>query len=486
MDGESVGYFLSVEIKISSFCFHYGIFLRTLPPNMKIGMQGILACDKFDKMNKPKAVFREINENYTLQEAIAEAKRCLNCKNPSCKKGCPIENHIPEFIHELSKGNMGNAMAIINEKSNLPAICGRVCPHEKQCQGHCVLYPKGKGIEIGKLERFVADFDTEMKLIREKLPQKTRGKVAVIGSGPAGLTVAGDLARQGFNVTIFESQAEPGGVLMYGIPEYRLPKQVVRQEIEKIEALGVTFLLNCVVGKQLNIDDIFAQGYDAIFIGSGTALPKSLDIPGGGLRGVIQATYLLHMANIYNEGTVGRDKVPVIEGEHVAVMGCGNVAMDAARTAVRMGAASVTIVYRRTEADMPAIQAEYQAALQEGVKFLWQTSTTEFLGNEDGKVVGLRANTPEGVKEYAFDRICLAVGSRPASRIVSTTEGIETDDNGYVLVKERPFGMTSRKGVFAGGDVVHRPQTVVMAMKAAKSVAVGIAQYVDAVKLLSE
>ena len=486
MDGESVGYFLSVEIKISSFCFHYGIFLRTLPPNMKIGMQGILACDKFDKMNKPKAVFREINESYTLQEAIAEAKRCLNCKNPSCKKGCPIENHIPEFIHELSKGNMGNAMAIINEKSNLPAICGRVCPHERQCQGHCVLYPKGKGIEIGKLERFVADFDTEMKLIREKLPQKTRGKVAVIGSGPAGLTVAGDLARQGFNVTIFESQAEPGGVLMYGIPEYRLPKQVVRQEIEKIEALGVTFLLNCVVGKQLNIDDIFAQGYDAIFIGSGTALPKSLDIPGGGLRGVIQATYLLHMANIYNEGTVGRDKVPVIEGEHVAVMGCGNVAMDAARTAVRMGAASVTIVYRRTEADMPAIQAEYQAALQEGVKFLWQTSTTEFLGDEDGKVVGLRANTPEGVKEYAFDRICLAVGSRPASRIVSTTEGIETDDNGYVLVKERPFGMTSRKGVFAGGDVVHRPQTVVMAMKAAKSVAVGIAQYVDAVKLLSE
>lgn len=437
-------------------------------------------------MNDSKPTFKEINESYTLKEAITEAKRCLNCKNPSCKKGCPIENDIPGFIHELSKGNMGNAMAIINEKSNLPAICGHVCPHEKQCQGHCVLYPKGKGIEIGKLERFIADFDTEMNLIREKLPQKTRGKVAVIGSGPAGLTVAGDLARQGFNVTIFESQAEAGGVLMYGIPEYRLPKQVVRQEIQKIEALGVNFVLNCVVGKQLTIDDLFTQGYDAIFIGSGTALPKSLDIPGAGLRGVIQATYLLHMANIYSEGTVGRDKVPVIEGEHVAVMGCGNVAMDAARTAVRMGAASVTIVYRRTEADMPAIQAEYQAAVQEGVKFLWQTSTTEFLGDAEGKVIGLRANTPEGVKEYAFDRICLAVGSRPASRIVSTTEGIDTDDNGYVLVKERPFGMTSRKGVFAGGDVVHRPQTVVMAMKAAKSVAVGIAQYVDAIKLLSE
>jgi glutamate synthase (NADPH/NADH) small chain len=381
---------------------------------------------------------------------------------------------------------MGNAMAIINEKSNLPAICGRVCPHEKQCQGHCVLYAKGKGIEIGKLERFVADFDTEMNLTRERLPQKTRGKVAVIGSGPAGLTVAGDLARMGFNVTIFEGQTEPGGVLMYGIPEYRLPKTVVRKEIEKIEGLGVTFLMNCMIGKQINVDDIFAQGYDAIFIGTGTALPKNLGVPGENLRGVVQATHLLHMATIYNEGSVGRDKVPLVEGERVAVIGCGNVAMDAARTAVRMGAREVSIVYRRKEEDMPAIQSEYHSALAEGVKFHWETSTTEFLGDEEGKVVGLRANTPEGVKEIPFDRIYMAVGSQPASRIVSTTEGIETDDNGYVMVKTRPFGMTSRRGVFAGGDVVHRPRTVVMAMKAAKEVAVGIAQYVDAIKLLSE
>jgi glutamate synthase (NADPH/NADH) small chain len=437
-------------------------------------------------MTDPKSTFKECNENYTLQEALAESKRCLHCKNPSCKKGCPIENNIPEFIHELSKGNMGNAMAIINEKSNLPAICGRVCPHEKQCQGHCVLYAKGKGIEIGKLERFVADFDTEMNLIRERLPQKTRGKVAVIGSGPAGLTVAGDLARMGFNVTIFEGQAEPGGVLMYGIPEYRLPKSVVRKEIEKIEGLGVTFLMNCMIGKQINVDDIFAQGYDAIFIGTGTALPKNLGVPGEDLRGVVQATHLLHMATIFNEGSVGRDKVPLEEGERVAVIGCGNVAMDAARTAVRMGAGEVSIVYRRKEEDMPAIQSEYLSALDEGVKFLWETSTTEFLGNEEGRVVGLRANTPEGVKEIPFDRVYMAVGSQPASRIVSTTEGIDTDDNGYVMIKERPFGMTSRRGVFAGGDVVHRPRTVVMAMKAAKEVALGIAQYVDAVKLLSE
>lgn len=435
-------------------------------------------------MSITKSTFREINESYTIKEAIDEAKRCLNCKNPSCKKGCPIENDIPGFIHQLSMGNMGDAMSIINEKSNLPAICGRVCPHEKQCQGHCVLYAKGKGIQIGKLERFVADFDTDMNLIRERLPQKTRGKVAVIGSGPAGLTVAGDLARQGFNVTIFDSQEEPGGVLTYGIPEYRLPKAVVRKEIEKIEALGVTFILNCVVGKQITVDQMFDMGYDAIFIGTGTSLPKDLNVPGAKLRGVVQSSYLLHMVSIFNQNEINRDNVPLVAGEKVGVIGCGNVAMDAARTAIRMGASSVSVIYHRTEADMPAIQSEYQEAVKEGVKFLWETSTIEFLGNEDGHLVAIRANTSEGEKEIPFDRIYLAIGSRPANRIVSTTTGIDVDDNGYVIVKERPYGMTTRKGVFAGGDVVHHPKTVVLAMKAAKQVAAGIAQYVDAIKLL--
>ena len=349
-------------------------------------------------MSITKSTFREINESYTIKEAIDEAKRCLNCKNPSCKKGCPIENDIPGFIHQLSMGNMGDAMSIINEKSNLPAICGRVCPHEKQCQGHCVLYAKGKGIQIGKLERFVADFDTDMNLIRERLPQKTRGKVAVIGSGPAGLTVAGDLARQGFNVTIFDSQEEPGGVLTYGIPEYRLPKAVVRKEIKKIEALGVTFILNCVVGKQITVDQMFDMGYDAIFIGTGTSLPKDLNVPGAKLRGVVQSSYLLHMVSIFNQNEINRDNVPLVAGEKVGVIGCGNVAMDAARTAIRMGASSVTVIYHRTEADMPAIQSEYQEAVKEGVKFLWETSTIEFLGNEDGHLVAIRANTPEGEK----------------------------------------------------------------------------------------
>ncbi len=437
-------------------------------------------------MNETKETFREVNESYTIKEAIDEAKRCLNCKNPSCKKGCPIENDIPDFIHQLSMGNMGDAMRIINEKSNLPAICGRVCPHEKQCQGHCVLYAKGKGIQIGKLERFIADFDTEMNLIREKLPQKTRGKIAVIGSGPAGLTVAGDLARQGFNVTIFEGQSEAGGVLMYGIPEYRLPKAVVTKEIKKIEALGVNFVLNCLVGKDITVDQMFEQGYDAIFIGTGTALPKSLDVPGSKFRGIIQSSYLLHMVSIFNQNVINRDAVPLKEGDRVAVIGCGNVAMDAARTSIRMGASSVTVLYHRTEADMSAIPSEYQEAVKEGVKFMWKTSTKEFLGDAEGKVTGIRAETPEGIQDLPFDRVLLAIGSRPANRIVSTTTGIDVDETGYVIVKERPYGMTTRKGVFAGGDVVHRPHTVVLAMKAAKQVAAGIAQYVDAVKLLEE
>lgn len=436
-------------------------------------------------MNEAKETFREVNESFTTKEAIDEAKRCLNCKNPSCKKGCPIDNDIPDFIHQLSMGNMGDAMRIINEKSNLPAICGRVCPHEKQCQGHCVLYAKGKGIQIGKLERFIADFDTGMNLIREKLPQKTRGKVAVIGSGPAGLTVAGDLARQGFNVTIFEGQSEAGGVLMYGIPEYRLPKAVVTKEIQKIEALGVNFILNCLVGRDITIDQLFQQGYDAIFIGTGTALPKDLNVPGNTLRGIVQSSYLLHMVTIFNQNIVSRDAVPIHEGDRVAVIGCGNVAMDAARTAVRMGASSVTVLYHRTEADMSAIPSEYQEAVKEGVKFMWKTSTKEFLGDGDGKVTGIRAETPEGIQDLPFDCVLLAIGSRPANRIVSTTTGIEVDETGYVIVKERPYGMTTRRGVFAGGDVVHRPHTVVLAMKAAKQVAAGIAQYVDAVKLLS-
>ena len=429
--------------------------------------------------------FQAVDEGFSMREAIAEAQKCLQCKVPQCRKGCPIENEIPNFIHALSMGNMGDAMRIINEKSNLPAICGRVCPHEKQCQGHCVMNKKGQPIQIGKIEQFIADFDTKMKLTREKLPQKDRGKIAVIGSGPAGLTVAGDLARKGFSVTIYEGQSEPGGVLMYGIPEYRLPKKVVRAEIEKIEALGVNFICNVLVGEHgVTVDSLFRQGFDAIFMGTGTAIPQDMNsTPGSQLRGVSQSTYFLHNVNSYNEGAIGRDMVPLKDGEKVGVIGGGNVAMDAARTAIRLGA-DVTVLYRRTQEDMPAIKAEYEQAVNEGVEFRWNTSVTEFIAGENGRLSACRLNTPKGETIEPFDRIYLAIGSRPANRIVSTTEGIEVDEKGYVKVVDFPFGMTTRRGVFAGGNVVHRPQTVVLAMKAAKDVAQGIAQYVDAIKLL--
>lgn len=430
--------------------------------------------------------FKVVEEQYTTMEAIAEAKRCLNCKKPTCVTGCPIGNHIPDFIHQLSLGNIGSAMSIINEKSNLPAICGRVCPHEKQCEGHCILNKKDKPIRIGKLESFIADFDADMHLTREKLVQKTRGKVAVIGSGPAGLTVAGDLARKGFNVTIYERQEEPGGILTFGIPEYRLPKDVVYKEIKKIAELGVNFELNTTVGEDFTVDDLFARGFDAIFMGTGTALPMEMKgVPGVDLGGIVQSSHFLYAVSAYNQGAISRHMVPITKGDRVGVIGGGNVAMDAARTAIRMGA-DVTILYRRTLADMPANEREYHEAVEEGVKFEWQTSATEFIGDKNRKLKEVRLVGPEGERIEKFDRIYLAIGSRPASRIVSSTDGIETDEKGYVIVQDRPAGMTTRAGVFAGGDVVHRPQTVVMAMKAAQEVAEGIEQYVDAIKLMED
>lgn len=430
-------------------------------------------------------VMQVVDKQFTTKEAITEAKRCLNCKKPTCVAGCPIDNHIPDFIHQLSLGNVGAAMSIINENSSLPAICGRVCPHEKQCMGNCILGKKGNPIQIGKLETFIADFDTDMNLIRENLPQKTRGNVAVIGSGPAGLTVAGDLARKGFNVTIFEREREAGGVLAYGIPEYRLPKDVVRHEIKKIAELGVNFVLNCTVGNDVTVDQLFAQGYDAIFMGTGTALPMEMTgVPGVKLRGIVQSSHFLHCVNAYNQGAINRHMVPISKGDRIGVIGGGNVAIDAARTAIRLGA-DVTIIYRRTREEMPAIDKEYTEAVNEGVKFYWQTTVEEFIGDKN-KLKEVRLKSPEGERIEKFNRIYLAIGSRPASRIVSSTKGIEIDERGYVIVKDHPAGMTTRAGVFAAGDVVHRPQTVVMAMKAGKEAAKGIAQYVDAMKLMKE
>jgi NADPH-dependent glutamate synthase beta chain and related oxidoreductases len=428
--------------------------------------------------------FKEVNESYTLPEAIKEAQRCLHCKVPSCKKGCPISNDIPDWIAELAKGNFGNAMAIINGRSNLPAVCGRVCGHERQCEGNCILGKKGQHINIGKLERFVADFDSDAGLTHEAIPEKNRGKIAVIGSGPAGLTIAGDLSRQGFTVEIFEMESEPGGVLMYGIPEYRLPKEVVRREIKKIENLGVVFHLNTTVGENYTVDDLFSQGFDAIFMGTGTGVPKRLEIPGINHPAVRQAIRFLRRVSLYESGSMSREEVIVGNGDRVFVVGCGNTAIDAARSALRMGSKEVTVVYHRDITHMKALKAEYDDAVAEGVKFLWNSSIVNIEALDVNHLKSVTIESDGITSRLPADHVVMAVGSAPASRIVSSTNGIEVDDKGYVLTRENPYGMTTRKGVFAGGDVTNRPATVVHAMRDAKLVAEGIARYVDAVKLM--
>lgn len=431
----------------------------------------------------PEQKFENDHSQMSLKDAIAEANRCLNCKKPKCQTGCPIANDIPEFIEALGRGDFGEARKVIARKSNLPAVCGRVCAHEKQCEGNCVLNRTGKPIRIGELEKTIADFAFDMEIPLDKVPQKTQGKVAVIGSGPAGLTVAGDLAKLGFAVTVYEALPEPGGILLYGIPSFRLSKDVVRREIKRIEALGVQFRTQCIVGKDITVDGLFEKGFDAVFIGSGTAVAKELDLPGKEFKGIIQSTYLLRMHYLFTSEQVGRKEVPVQKGDRVLVIGAGNVGMDAARVAKDLGASSVTVICRGKQEDIPALQAEFEAAVEDGVQFRYETSPKEFKG-ENGRLTGLSADSADGEVFIPADKLFLAVGSRPANRIVSSTSGIEINEGGYVVIKDRPYGMTTRKGVFAGGDVVHTPATVVLAMKESKRVAQGIAEYINAVKLL--
>ena len=450
--------------------------------------------------------FNEVNESYTMAEAIEEAQRCLNCKVPQCRKGCPIGNEIPDWINELKKGNMGNAISIIRTKSNLPAVCGRVCAHEKQCEGSCVLGKKGQHINIGKLERFVADFDAENHLTHENITEKNRGKVAVIGSGPAGITVAGDLSRMGFAVEMFEMEHQCGGVLRYGIPEYRLPKEVVAREIRHIESMGVIIHRDTTVGVETTVDKMFEQGFDAVFIGTGTGKPKSLHIPvyqmsddgkcmkadtdSDMLRGVRLATHFLRRMELFNEGVISHDEVSIRPGHRVFVIGCGNTAMDAARTAIRIGAEHVEVVYHRGIENMAALKAEYDDAVKEGASFSWHSSITEIHIDDKGNIkeVVIETVSPDGGevvrRTEPADRVVMAVGATPNTRIVRTTSGLENDERKFLVTREVPYGMTTRRGVFAGGDVANRQATVVHAMQDAKRVAEGIAQYVDAVKLI--
>lgn len=446
-------------------------------------------------------MLNEVNESYTMAEAIQEAQRCLHCKVPQCKKGCPIGNDIPDWIHELKKGNLGNAISIIRAKSNLPAVCGRVCGHEKQCEGSCVLGKKGEAVHIGKLERFIADFDSENELTHEDISEKTRGKVAVIGAGPSGITVAGDLSRMGFAVEVFEMEQQCGGMLRYGIPEYRLPKEVVAREIRYIEKMGVIIHRGFHIGVDTTIDDLFAQGFDAIFIGTGTSKPKSLEIPiyqngklmpelkCADLKRIRLATHFLRRIELISEGFMARNEIPVDEGAKVWIIGCGNTAMDASRSALRIGASKVDVIYHKGIDTMSALMAEYDDAVKEGVNFNWWSSIKEIHVDDslDIKEIVLETREPDKepvVQTLPADNIIMAIGATPHTKIVRTTSGLENDEYKYLITRDVPYGMTTRKGVFAGGDVVGRQATVVHAMQDAKKVAEGIAQYVDAVKLM--
>ncbi len=446
-------------------------------------------------------MLNEVNESYTMAEAIQEAQRCLHCKVPQCKKGCPIGNDIPDWIHELKKGNLGNAISIIRAKSNLPAVCGRVCGHEKQCEGSCVLGKKGEAVHIGKLERFIADFDSENGLTHEDISEKTRGKVAVIGAGPSGITVAGDLSRMGFAVEVFEMEQQCGGMLRYGIPEYRLPKEVVAREIRYIEKMGVIIHRGFHIGVDTTIDDLFAQGFDAIFIGTGTSKPKSLEIPiyqngklmpelkCADLKRIRLATHFLRRIELISEGFMARNEIPVDEGAKVWIIGCGNTAMDASRSALRIGASKVDVIYHKGIDTMSALMAEYDDAVKEGVNFNWWSAIKEIHVDDNLDITEIVLETREPDKEPVVqtlpaDNIIMAIGATPHTKIVRTTSGLENDEHKYLITRELPYGMTTRKGVFAGGDVVGRQATVVHAMQDAKKVAEGIAQYVDAVKLM--
>ncbi|WP_313133676.1 NADPH-dependent glutamate synthase [Anaerocolumna sp.] len=439
--------------------------------------------------------FDEVCLGYNIEEAKEEASRCLKCKNPKCVDGCPVSINIPGFIKEVEEGNIEEAARVIGQYSALPAVCGRVCPQESQCEQRCIRGIKGEPVSIGKLERFVADWSRENN-IKPEAPKETNGKkVAVIGSGPAGLTCAGDLAKLGYEVTIFEALHEPGGVLVYGIPEFRLPKEtVVKTEIENVKALGVKIETNVVIGKSTTIDELMEEeGFQAVFIGSGAGLPKFMGIPGENANGVFSANEYLTRNNLMKAFDANYD-TPIARGKKVAVVGGGNVAMDAARTALRLGA-QVYIVYRRSESELPARVEEVHHAKEEGVIFKLLTNPKEILVDEKGWVKGMKCvemelgepdasgrrkpvEKPDSEFEIELDTVIMSLGTSPNPLISSTTSGLETDKRRCIVAGEEN-GQTSKEGVFAGGDAVTGAATVILAMGAGKAAAKGIHEYLS-------
>lgn len=439
--------------------------------------------------------FDEVCLGYNAEEAQEEATRCLNCKNAKCVQGCPVSINIPEFIHNVKEGNFEEAYKVIGKSSALPAVCGRVCPQETQCEGQCIRGIKGEAISIGKIERFVADWARENNVSPEMPTEKKGKKVAVIGSGPSGLTCAGDLAKMGYDVTIFEALHEAGGVLVYGIPEFRLPKKtVVASEIENVKKLGVKIETNVVIGKSMTIDQLInEEGFDAVFIGSGAGLPRFMGIPGENANEVFSANEYLTRSNLMKAFREDYD-TPIARFKKVAVVGGGNVAMDAARTALRLGA-EVHIVYRRSEEELPARAEEVHHAKEEGIIFDLLTNPTEVLTDDKGNVTGIKCvkmelgepdasgrRKPVEVPDSEFvmdlDAVIMSLGTSPNPLISSTTKGLEINKR-KCIVAEEANGQTSKEGVYAGGDAVTGAATVILAMGAGKAAAKGIDEYLS-------
>ena len=439
--------------------------------------------------------FDEVCLGYDKDEAIKEASRCLGCKNPRCVSKCPVSIEIPNFINEIKNGNFEEAAKVIAKNSALPAICGRVCPQENQCEGECVLGIKGEAVSIGKLERFVADFSRENNVDLSHREKDKGIKVAVIGSGPAGLTCAGDLSKMGYDVTIFEALHEAGGVLVYGIPEFRLPKDtVVKSEIENVKKLGVKIETNVIVGRTVTIDELFEEeGFKSIFVGSGAGLPKFMGIKGENSNGVFSANEFLTRSNLMKAFKEGYN-TPIKSGSKVAVVGGGNVAMDAARTALRLGS-EVHIVYRRSEEELPARKEEVHHAKEEGVIFDILTNPVEIISDENGWVKGMKCvkmklleadesgrRRPVEIEGSEFimdvDTVIMSLGTSPNPLISSTTKGLQINKRGCVIADDNN-GLTSREGVFAGGDAVTGAATVILAMGAGKKAAIGIHEYLS-------
>ena len=441
--------------------------------------------------------FDEVALGYSEEQAIDEANRCLNCKNMPCVDGCPVKIHIPEFIAKIKEGEFEEAYQIITKSSSLPAVCGRVCPQESQCESKCVRGIKGESVGIGRLERFVADWHNTFCTEEPVKPESNGHKVAVVGSGPSGLTCAGDLAKKGYDVTVFEALHTAGGVLVYGIPEFRLPKKIVAKEVETLEKLGVKIETNVVIGKTLTIDELFESGYEAVFVGSGAGLPNFMGIPGEALCGVYSANEFLTRSNLM-KSYLDTPETPIMKGGKVAVVGGGNVAMDAARTALRLGAEKVYIVYRRSMEELPARREEVEHAIEEGIEFMLLCNPTEILGynNPDdardpknGFVTGMKCirmelgepdekgrRRPVEVLGSEFtidvDTVIMSIGTSPNPLIKSTTEGLEVNRWGGIVVNED--GLTSRNAVYAGGDAVTGAATVISAMGAGKTAAKAI------------